>query len=108
MQWFEENESRPEKMLTCNSFAALGGMTTAGMGIGCLPLAVANELVSMQLVKEVKVTPALPAVRYVVVVREESVTPFHREIAALARDNCNYDDRYQDSSIVGSQSVPGK
>jgi DNA-binding transcriptional LysR family regulator len=108
MQWFEENDVRPEKTLTCNSFAALGGMTTAGMGIGCLPLAVSSELVSMRLVKEVKVTPALPVVRYVVVAREESVTPFHREIAALARDNCDYNDRYQDDSVAGSQSHFGK
>jgi hypothetical protein len=47
-------------------------------------------------------------VRYVVVAREESVTPFHREIAALARDNCDYNDRYQDDSVAGSQSHFGK
>ncbi|EHP43439.1 LysR family transcriptional regulator [Cupriavidus basilensis OR16] len=91
-------------MLTCNSFAALGGMATAGMGIGCLPLAVSNELVSMRLVKEVKITPALPVVRYVVVAREESMTPFHREVAAIARDSCDYNKRYQNASIAGPKS----
>ncbi|MCY0852930.1 LysR family transcriptional regulator [Cupriavidus sp. D39] len=108
IQWFEENNVRPEKTLTCNSFAALGGMATAGMGIGCLPLAVSNELVSMRLVKEVKITPALPVVRYVVVVREEAVTTFHREVATIARKNCDYNNRYQNASIAGPKNDFGK
>jgi DNA-binding transcriptional LysR family regulator len=94
--WLERNGVRPRSMLTCNSFAALGGMASAGLGIACLPSAISSELVALGRLFEVHVAPVMPRVRYVAVARHDALTPFHRKVITLARATCNYGTRYQD------------
>jgi DNA-binding transcriptional LysR family regulator len=96
-KWLEHNGVQPRSILTCNSFAALGGMASAGLGIACLPNAISGELVTLGMVREVHVVPAMPPVRYVAVARHDALTPFHRKVIALARTTCNYGTRYQDA-----------
>ena len=95
--WLERNGVQPRSILTCNNFAALGGMASAGLGIASLPDAISGELVTLGLLREVLVTPGMPPVRYVAVARQDSLTPFHRKVIALARATCNYGMRYQDA-----------
>jgi DNA-binding transcriptional LysR family regulator len=95
--WFERNNSRPRNILTCNSFAALGGMASAGLGIACLPEAISRELVTLGMLREIHVTPIMPRVRYVAVTRHDAMTPFHRKVITIARAMCNYVTRYQDA-----------
>ena len=97
-KWLERNGVQARSILTCNSFAALGGMASAGLGIACLPNAISRELVTLGLLHEVHVAPAMPAVRYVAVARHDALTPFHRKVVALARATCNYGTRYQDAA----------
>jgi DNA-binding transcriptional LysR family regulator len=96
-KWLERNGVQPRSILTCNNFAALGGMASAGLGIASLPDAISGELVTLGLLREVLVTPVMPPVRYVAVARQDSLTPFHRKVIALARATCNYGMRYQDA-----------
>lgn len=95
--WFERNSARPRNILTCNSFAALGGMASAGLGIACLPDAISRELVTLGMLREIHVRPIMPRVRYVAVTTHESMTPFLRKVISLARAICNYETRYQDA-----------
>jgi DNA-binding transcriptional LysR family regulator len=101
--WFERNGARPRSILTCNSFAALGGMASTGLGIACLPDAISRELVTLGMLREIHVTPIMPRVRYVAVARHDAMTPFHRKVIALARAMCNYEIRYQDAHASDTQ-----
>jgi len=95
-KWLEHHGVQPRSILTCNNFAALGGMASAGLGIACLPNAISDELVTLGMLREVHVGPVMPPVRYVAVARQDALTPFHRKVIALARATCNYKTRYQD------------
>jgi DNA-binding transcriptional LysR family regulator len=97
-KWLEHHGVQPRSILTCNNFAALGGMASAGLGIACLPNAISDELVTLGMLREVHVGPVMPPVRYVAVARQDALTPFHRKVIALARATCNYKTRYQDVS----------
>jgi DNA-binding transcriptional LysR family regulator len=96
-EWLERNGVQPRNIMTCNSFSALGGMASAGLGVACLPNAIAGELVMPGRLLELKVTPVMPPVRYVAVARHDALTPFHRRVIALARATCDYETRYQDA-----------
>jgi DNA-binding transcriptional LysR family regulator len=96
-EWLERNGVQPRNIMTCNSFSALGGMASAGLGVACLPNAIAGELVTLGRLREVHVTPVMPPVRYVAVARHDALTPFHRRVVALARATCDYGTRYQDA-----------
>ncbi|MBU7438053.1 LysR family transcriptional regulator [Paraburkholderia fungorum] len=96
-EWLERNGVQPRSILTCNNFAALGGMASAGLGIACLPDAISGELVALGLLRAVHVTPVMPPVRYVAAARQDALTPFHRKVITLARATCNYGMRYQDA-----------
>jgi DNA-binding transcriptional LysR family regulator len=97
-QWLERNGVQARNIMTCNSFSALGGMASAGLGIACLPDAMAEELVRLGRLREVRVSPVMPPVRYVAVARHDALTPFHRNVVALARATCDYGTRYQDAN----------
>jgi DNA-binding transcriptional LysR family regulator len=96
-KWLERNGVHPRSILTCNNFAALGGMASAGLGIACLPNAISGELVTLGLLREVHVAPVMPPVRYVAIARHDALTPFHRKVITLARATCDYGTRYQDA-----------
>jgi DNA-binding transcriptional LysR family regulator len=96
-KWLERNGVQPRSILTCNNFAALGGMASAGLGIACLPNAVSGELVALGMLREVHVAPVMPPVRYVAIARHDALTPFHRKVITLARATCDYGTRYQDA-----------
>lgn len=95
-KWLERHGVQPRSILTCNNFAALGGMASAGLGVACLPNAISDELVTLGMLREVHVGPVMPPVRYVAVARQDALTPFHRKVVTLARATCNYGKRYQD------------
>lgn len=97
LQWLESHAVQPANALYANSFAALGGMTVAGLGIGCLPCAVAHELVERGLVREIKTSPKMPPMRYVTVLRSDQGTPFLSRVAELAAEVCDYNLRYQEA-----------
>jgi DNA-binding transcriptional LysR family regulator len=97
-KWLERHSVQPRSILTCNNFAALGGMASAGLGVACLPNAISDELVTLGMLREVHVGPVMPPVRYVAVARQDALTPFHRKVISLARATCNYVTRYQDAA----------
>lgn len=96
--WLQQHNVQPPELLTCNSFAALGGMTTAGLGVGYLPLAVSEELSGMGAVREISVFPPTPSIYYVAIMRSELSPPLTRHVISLAKQLCNYNQRYQDSN----------
>jgi DNA-binding transcriptional LysR family regulator len=107
-KWLERNGVQPRNIMTCNSFSALGGMATAGLGVACLPNAIAGELVTLGRLRELHVTPVMPPVRYVAVARHDALTPFHRRVITLARATCDYGTRYQDADArepLGTQDL---
>lgn len=95
--WLSQHGIRPRASLLCNSLSALGGMASAGLGLASLPSAVAKELVAAGMLREVHVTPALPRMEYVAFARLDTVTPFHKKVAALARALCDYETPYQEA-----------
>jgi DNA-binding transcriptional LysR family regulator len=96
-EWLVANGVQPRSSLACNSLSALGGMASAGLGLASLPAAVARELVTAGLLREVHVTPTLPRMQYVALIRLDTVTPFHKKVVGLARTLCDYETSYQDA-----------
>jgi DNA-binding transcriptional LysR family regulator len=96
MQWLASQNVRPVRVVHSNSFAALGGLTVAGLGIGCLPEALARELVDRGMVRPVRTSPEIPAMRYVTVLRDGTISPFLARVAELAASACDLNQRYQE------------
>lgn len=95
--WFSKNGLVPKNTLQSNSIAALGGIAVSGLGIAYLPVVVSHGLVEQGLLREVQASPALPPIPYVSLIRTESATPFHRAVAALAQQFCNFDKPFEAS-----------
>jgi DNA-binding transcriptional LysR family regulator len=88
--WFHHSGATMQHAVQANSFAVVGEMVLAGLGIGQLPVGYyAEDLRQGRLVK-LRTTPALPNVRYFAVYRR---TPAHRlaaPLAKLAKAQCNF------------------
>lgn len=95
--WFARNGLTPRNTLLSNSIAALGGIAVSGLGVVYLPVVVSRGLVNKGLLREVHATPGLPPIRYVALLRADSATPFHRTIASLAQQTCDFERPYEQS-----------
>jgi DNA-binding transcriptional LysR family regulator len=88
--WFHHSGAAMQNTLRANSFAVVGEMVLAGMGIGQLPVGYyADALREGRLVK-LRTTPVLPNVRYFAVYRR---TPAHKlaaPLAKLAKAECDF------------------
>jgi DNA-binding transcriptional LysR family regulator len=96
LQWLASYDVQPGRVTYSNSFAALAGMTVAGLGIGCLPVALAKELLDRRLVRQIGTFPQTPAMAFVTVMRTGAPTSFLTRVADLAVKVCDYNTRYQD------------
>lgn len=104
--WFARNGLTPANTLLSNSIAALGGIAVSGLGVVYMPVSVSRHLVEKGLLREVHASPALPPIRYVVLIRTESATPFHRAISALAQQNCDFERPYEAGVLRTQQESP--
>ncbi len=94
-EWLRKHGVLPRSTISSNSLVALVGLAASGQGITYLPRSViANLLASGQLVA-LRVTPRLPPLRYVAMIRSDVAMPFLRSVVAIARRACDFDSSYQ-------------
>jgi DNA-binding transcriptional LysR family regulator len=88
--WFHHSGAAMQHAVQANSFAVVGEMVLAGLGIGQLPVQYYAEALRQGRLVKLRTTPVLPNVRYFAVHRR---TPAHRlaaPLAKLARAECDF------------------
>ncbi len=103
--WFSRNGLRPRTSVLSNSVAALEGLAVSGHGIAHLPVVLSRPLVERGLLRELRVVPPLPGIRYVALARADSATSFHRDVALSARRICDFNRTYAAGAL--SATRPG-
>lgn len=91
VNWLIDRGVRPANMIQSDSLAALSGICAAGLGIAGLPYAIASDAVASGLLQEVTVPLGAISMVYILLIRIDSITDFHRMVAELVKRNCNFD-----------------
>jgi len=88
--WFYRHGVRLRPRLRAHSFPALGEMVRAGIGIAHLPeLYYAEDMRDGRLCK-LRVSPAVPDIKYFAVYPREHTHPFAAELALMAQEVCDF------------------
>lgn len=88
--WFQQNGFVGQRTVMTNSFAALGELTMAGLGISQLPNQYYREQVRQGRLVRIRSSPALPHVKYFAVYRRESAGTLAERIGRLAQAACDF------------------
>ena len=88
--WFHRNGHLMQKNLQANSFFVVGRLVIEGKGIAQMPVPYYAQELHDGVLRRLKVTPALPNVRYYAVFKRAANHPLVREIAALAQETCDF------------------
>nr|WP_225585050.1 LysR family transcriptional regulator [Acidovorax sp. ACV01] len=88
--WFQQNGFVGQRTVMTNSFAALGELTMAGLGISQLPNQYYREQVRQGRLVRIRSSPALPHVKYFAVYRKESAGTLAERIGRLAQSACDF------------------
>ena len=100
-EWLRRNGFLVQRQLQANSFAVLGEMVLAGLGVAQLPVQFyAGALKAGHLVR-VRTSPVLPNVRYFAVYRRTPAHTLAPQLAKLAKKHCDFSAR----AMEGSHSV---
>jgi len=89
-QWIRERDVQVANTIECDSLAALAGICAAGLGVGGLPRAVAQGPVRKGALREVTIPIGAPDIEYIALVRIDAISDFHRNVVALAHQNCDF------------------
>lgn len=83
------------KVLSSDSMSALLGLTVAGLGVSYLPRQCFMSLVTQGKLMVIPTKPALPAVPYSAMYRNDRPSAFTAAIAEIARGVCNFSTQHQ-------------
>jgi DNA-binding transcriptional LysR family regulator len=90
-KWMEARGVFFPRTLTTDSLPALAGLAVAGLGVGYLPRQCFQPLFSKKMLAILPVRPALPAVPYSAVYRNDRPSALTSTIARLMRAVCDFD-----------------
>lgn len=88
--WLVERGIRISNTIHSDSLVALAGICAAGVGLAGLPKAVASGPVRNGALREIEIPIGAPAMNYIALVRIDAISEFHRIVAALAEQNCDF------------------
>lgn len=94
-EWLRRHGVVPRNTISSNSLVALVGIAASGLGVAYLPRSVIGNLLASGQLVELNVTPKLPRVRYVTLIRSNVAMPFLRGVVELARSTCDFEHSYQ-------------
>jgi DNA-binding transcriptional LysR family regulator len=94
-KWFRSEGIVFERVLTCDSMTALLGLTVAGAGISYLPRQCFRPLIEAGKLVVIPTRPALPAVPYAAMYRNDRPSAFIGVVAELARELCDFSKQLQ-------------
>jgi len=89
-KWLLDRNVQPTNTVHIDSLVALAGICAAGLGLGCLPSAIARGLVQNGTLREVEIPIGGPELEYIALIRIDAISNFHRTVAALAHQQCNF------------------
>jgi DNA-binding transcriptional LysR family regulator len=89
-RWLLDRSVQPTSTVHIDSLVALAGICAAGLGVACLPNAIARGLVQNGTLREVEIPIGGPELEYIALIRIDAISNFHRTVAALAHDQCNF------------------
>jgi DNA-binding transcriptional LysR family regulator len=89
-EWFSRAGYPPQYAVLANSFAVLGELVRAGLGVGQLPVQYYSEALGEGRLVRLRVNPPLPNVKYFAVYRRRSVHKLAAPLAKLAREVCDF------------------
>lgn len=94
-EWLKKQGVVPHNAISSNSLLAVVGMVISGHGIAYLPRVVVQQLVDTGSIREMKITPKLPPIRYVAMTHTNATTAFLRRIVDIAKRTCDFERHYQ-------------
>lgn len=103
-EWLQSNSISPRVAISCNSTTKWLDLLAAGVGMACLPIALAEELLAEHKIVRVRLEPKVPAVNYVMLTYQGSVPTWKRNVIALAKRLCNFNKRH----LAASPSLPNQ
>ena len=92
-RWFDAHNVDIGERLSSNSNVALSGLATAGLGLAYLPLEPFQGFVDNGQLAVVQSSPPPPRMRYVLAFRKDGPLRFHRSVAAIAKQSCDFSSR---------------
>lgn len=93
-EWLRKHGVVPKTTIPSNSIVALVGIAVSGLGVAYLPIAAVRGLLSTGNLVSMNVTPKLPTIRYVTMVRSDLAMPFLRSVVELAKQVCDFEHAY--------------
>jgi len=91
--WFRHSGSTMQHAVQANSFAVVGAVVQAGLGVGLLPVQFYAEALRQGRLVKVRTTPVLPNVQYFAVYRRTAAYKRAPELAKLAKAECDFSAR---------------
>ncbi|SOZ19507.1 LysR family transcriptional regulator [Cupriavidus taiwanensis] len=89
-QWLVDKGIRAANIINSDSLAALAGICAAGLGLASLPRAVALDPVERGVLREVNLSIGAPEMKFIALVRIDAISAFHRAVAQLASESCDF------------------
>jgi len=89
--WLTEQGIKPANTIQTDSLAALAGLCVAGLGIASLPRVVLRDALKAKLVRQVKIPLGSPVMNYILLVRIDAISDFHRSVADVAAACCDFE-----------------
>lgn len=88
--WFMRAGHPMQQVVLANSFAVVGELVQAGLGIGLMPVDYYGPALRAGKLERIRVTPALPNVRYFAVYRRSDAHQLAPALAKLAKATCDF------------------
>ena len=93
--WMKAQGVVPENVIGVSNLMAVLGLAVSGLGIGYLPRACLQSMLDANMLRVVKVKPALPSVEYVALRRDEGRSRLLTTVINLAKDSCDFSRTFQ-------------
>ena len=91
--WFTRAGYPLRNHVQAHSLSVLGELTRAGVVVAQLPVGIYSEQLRRKELVRIHVTPELPDVQYFAVYRRATAHRLARQIAAIAKETCNFSAR---------------
>lgn len=89
-RWLLDRGVHVGNTIYSDSLVALAAICAAGLGIACLPLAVAQGPVRNRALRKIEVPVGAPEMDYIALARINAISDRHRDVASLARKQCDF------------------
>ncbi|MDF3834797.1 LysR family transcriptional regulator [Cupriavidus basilensis] len=93
-EWLRRHGVVPKSTIPSNSIVALVGIAASGLGVAYLPQSVIRNFLEAGHLVQLNVTPRLPKIHYVTMIRSDLAMPFLRSVVELAKRTCDFEHAY--------------